>query len=355
MAGAQQDVLVNAEVLRRFAQACLARVGVPPEDAAKVADNLLYAQLRGVDSHGVTRLLKTYVERVQAGLVNVRPAIAVLQDGPSTAALDGDNGLGAVVGSRAVTVCLEKAREVGSAWVAVRNSNHFGTCAFYTNRIADAGMVGFVFTNAPATMAPWGGVKAYFGTNPIAFAAPMRSGATVSVDMATSVAARGYILLAAAKNEPIPEGWALDAEGRPTTDPHRALAGSLMPMSAHKGAALALMVDVLSGVLTGAAFGASVGEMYGETAAHPQGVGHLVGALAIDRFLPLETFFERMDQLAGEVRANPPASGVKRIYLPGEIEAAKAEQRQRDGIPVPAAIHRQLQELGDRLGVSFNE
>lgn len=347
---AENETLYPADTLRTFASRCFQAVGVPPGDAETVADNLTDAHLRGVDSHGITRLLQVYVERLEAGGFTAHPNITVVHESPSTALLDGDAGLGAVVGTRAASLCLDKARQTGAAWVGVRNSSHFGACAYYTNRIAREGMIGIGFTNAPPTMAPWGGVAPYFGTNPVCFSVPTRSDMPISVDMATSVAARGYILLAAAKGEPIPAGWAQDRRGRPTTDAQAALEGTVLPMAGHKGYALALVVDVLSGVLTGAGFGPAVGELYGH-AATPQDVGHLIGAIDVARFIPLEQFLDRAETMAAALRSAPRGEGVAQVFVPGDIEATKVAQRTREGIPVAEPIRQQFVELGRRLGV----
>lgn len=341
-----------ASALRQFSSRCLQAVGVPERDAETVADNLVDAHLRGVDSHGVTRLIKIYVERLEAGVVNAHPRFSVVSESTSTALVDADNGLGAVAGTYAMELCLRKARASGAAWVGVRHSNHFGACAYYTNRLAAQGMVGIALTNAPSTMAPWGGIEPYLGTNPIGFSVPTRGGNPISVDMATSVAARGYVLLAAAKGEPIPAGWAQDRRGRPTTDAKEALEGSVLPMAGHKGYALALMIDVLAGILTGAAFGRLVGQLYGELE-QPQDVGHLIGAIDIARFLPLEEFYDRVDRFTSELRSNPLAEGATRIVVPGDLEMEKTAQRLREGIPVAEPIRQQLRELGQRLGVPF--
>jgi LDH2 family malate/lactate/ureidoglycolate dehydrogenase len=347
------ETFYSPETLRGFATRCLQAVGVSTLDAETVADNLVDAHLRGVDSHGVTRLIKIYVERLEAGIVKARSNLRVVEDSAALALIDADNGLGAVAGTFAMKLCLEKARSAGAAWVGVRNSNHFGACAYYTNQMAAQGMVGIALTNAPPTMAPWGGIEPYFGTNPIGFSVPTRSGMPISVDMATSVAARGYILLAAAKGESIPPGWAQDRRGRPTTDAQEALEGTVLPMAGHKGYALALMIDVLSGVLTGAGFGRLLGQLYGEFE-QPQNIGHLLGAIEIARFMPLEQFYDRIETLMEEVKAVPLAEGVARIFIPGEIEAGKTEQRQREGIPVAEPIRQQLAELGQRLGVPLD-
>ena len=348
-----QDTFYPPETLRQFASRCLQAVDVPPEAADTVADNLTDAHLRGVDSHGVTRLIEIYVERLEAGVVNSSPRFRVVEESAATALVDADNGLGAVAGTYAMRLCLDKARESGAAWVGVRNSNHFGACAYYTNQLAEQGMIGIAMTNAPPTVAPWGGIEPYFGTNPICCSMPTRSGLPISVDMATTVAARGYILLAAAKGEPIPPGWAQDKQGRPTTDARAALEGTVLPMAGHKGYALALMIDVLCGVLTGAGFGRLLGQLYGEFE-RPQNVGHLLGAIDIGRFIPLEQFYDRVDQMASEIRSAPRGEGVAQIFVPGDIEAARTAQRRREGIPVAEPIRRQFVKLGQRLGVPFD-
>lgn len=345
-----QEVFYPAEALRAFASGCLQAVGIPPADATVAADNLIDAHLRGVDSHGVTRLIEIYVQRIEVGMINPRPSMHMVEESAGTALLNADNALGAVAGVRAAGASIEKARGAGVGWVGVRNSNHFGACAYYTNRIAAHGMVGFAFSNAPATMAPWGGIEPYLGTNPLGFSIPTRSGNPISVDMATSVAARGYILLAAAKGEAVPTGWAIDREGQPTTDAEEALAGTVLPMAGHKGYALALMVELLSGMLTGAAFGRHIGRLY-EDFDRPQNVGHLIGAIDIQRFMPLEHFYDRVDQMIREIRSIKRREDVSEILIPGDIEAATVERRKREGIPVAEPIHSQLLALGQRLGV----
>ncbi len=344
--------LYPAESLRRLARECLQATGVPADDAETVANNLIDAHLRGVDSHGVTRLIKIYVERLEAGVVNSRPNVRVVSEGTATALLDADNGLGAVAGTRATRLCVEKARSAGAAWVGVRHSNHFGACAYYTNTIAAEGMIGIAVTNAPATMAPWGGIEPFLGTNPIAFSVPRRSGNPISVDMATSVAARGYVLLAATKGEKIPEGWAQDRQGRPTTDAKEALEGTVLPMAGHKGYALALLIDVLSGILTGSASGLGVGQLYGDFE-NPQDVGYMIGAIDIRQFVPLDQFLDRVDQLEKAIKAAPLAEWATRILVPGDLEAEKTERRLREGIPVAGPIRQELVALGRRLGVPF--
>ncbi|HEY8477443.1 MAG TPA: Ldh family oxidoreductase [Chloroflexota bacterium] len=339
------------EVLREFTVQCFTAAGVPAEDARVVAENLIEANLRGVDTHGITRLLGIYIKRLRAGLVNTRPNIRVVSESPSTVLLDGDNGLGAVVGRRAMELAIARARHAGSAWVGVRNSNHFGACAHFTMMAARADMVGIALTNGPKSMAPWGGVTPYLSTNPISFAVPSDDGPVV-LDMATSVVAKGHIFLAAAKGERIPEGWAMDKRGRPTTDPREAIEGLVMPLAGHKGYGLSMMIDILCGILTGGAFGPYIGSLYTDMD-RPQQVGHLFGAIDISRFVPVEEFKTRLGQMVREIRSCERAEGVERIYVPGEIEAEKAARRLREGVPIPEPIRQEFIAVARELGVPF--
>lgn len=343
-----------AAVLRTFATRCLEAAGASAEHAAAVADNLLDADLRGVTSHGIPRLIRIYIERLEAGIVDASATPTVLHETPSTALVSGHNGLGAVAGNFATDLAIDKARDTGSAWIGVRESNHFGACAYYTNRISGEGMVGIVFTNAPPTMAPWGGIEPYLGTNPIALSVPTREGTPVSVDMATSVVARGHILLAATKGESIPTGWAQDTQGQPTTDAHEGLAGTVLPMGGHKGYALSLMIDVLSGILTGASFGRGVRHLYGDLE-HPQSVGHLIGAIDIRSFVPLDSFTDNLAEMVREVKNVPLAPWADEILVPGEPEARALERPDAGMVPVAPAIRKELLALGARLGVPLED
>jgi len=347
---AESTLVFPESTLRVFATRVFQAAGLTPEDAARVADNLIHANLRGVDTHGLTRL-PIYVKRLRLGAMNPRPRISVLAEGPATLLLNGDNGPGAVVATHAMQQAIRKAREIGTCWVGVRRGNHFGTCAYYTMMASDADMVGIVFTNGPASMAPWGGRQPYLSTNPISFAIPSDEGAVV-LDMATSVAARGHFLLAMKEGRELPPGLALDREGRPTTDPRAAWEGLIMPLGGHKGYGLSLVFDLLAGVLNGAANGPRVGRTY-EEFDRPSDVGHTFVALDVSRFMPPLTFRQLVGQTCREIRAIPRAPGVERIYVPGEIEAERAAQRARDGIPLPASVVEELRATAAELGVPW--
>jgi LDH2 family malate/lactate/ureidoglycolate dehydrogenase len=217
---------------------------------------------------------------------------------------------------------------------------------------ARADLVGFATTNGPSNMAPWGGVTPYMSTNPLAFAVPGSGGRSVVVDMATSVAAKGKIILAAKKGQRLPEGWAMDRRGRPTTDPQEAIDGLVMPLGGHKGYALSLMIDILCGILTGASFGPHIGKLYGDFD-RGQELGHLFSAIDISRLVSIEDFKARVDQLCAEVRSVELAEGFTRIYIPGEIEQIEVGRRLAEGIPIPQAVVEEFVALGKDLGVPF--
>ncbi len=341
-----------ADVLREFAVQALRRVGVPQDDAVVVADNLLEASLRGVDSHGVSRLLEPYVHRLKAGGINPRPTVRVAAESPAAVILDGDNGLGAVAGSRALELGIERARTNGTAWIGVRNSNHFGASAYYSLLAARQGMIGITFTNSPPAMAPWGGREPLLGTNPLAIAAPT-DGEPLVIDMATSLVAKGRIVLAGASGETqIPDGWALDAHGQPTRDPVEALRGTVTPLGGHKGSGLALAIDLLCGALTGAAMATGIGSLHGNLE-RPQSIGHLFGVIDIDQMVPLTQFTRRAGDLVRQARAAERAEGVERIFVPGEIEAETRRRRLTDGIPIPGGVRTSLQALAAELDLPF--
>ncbi len=343
-------IRVSPQGLRAFAGACLEQVGVPPGSAAIVADNLAEADLRGVESHGVARLA-VYLERLAAGLVAAEAQGRVVRERAAMAVMDGENGLGAVIGTAAMDLAVRKAGQAGTAFVAVRNSNHFGTAAYYLIPPIRKQMIGFVITNGPGVMAVWGGCTRAIGTNPIAFGIPARRERPIVLDMATSVVARGKLVFANLKGETIPEGWAIDPEGKPTRDPAVALKGALLPVGGPKGSGLALAIEILSGLLSGGAVLDGIGELYNNPHT-PQGTCHLFAALDIAAFEDVDRFLDRVDKMIADVRALPRMPGVDRIYLPGEPEWITKEQRTRTGIPLPPALFDELKSLAKKYQVS---
>ena len=240
--------------LAAFCTAVLERVDVPREHAETVARSLLAANLRGVDTHGMTRL-PIYVERLRAGLINGRVSGTVVAEGPTTAVFDGENGLGQVVGTKGMQLAIAKAESAGVGFVTVRNSNHYGTAAYYAMMALAHDMIGVSITNSPPLMAPWGGRKGFLGTNPLSIAVPAGEERPFVFDMATSVVARGAVILAAKRGDAIPPTWAMNKDGEPTTDAKAALEGAVLPLGGHKGFGLAMAIDILAGVLAGGPFG----------------------------------------------------------------------------------------------------
>lgn len=349
MGTTQTGRVVRAADLSNFCVELFVAAGVPRSEAEIISASLVDANLIGLDSHGVSRV-SDYLGRLEKGLLNPQTRIEVLAESSGTALLDAHNGWGQVVSQRAVEIAVAKAREVGVSWVGVRNSNHNGTARFWTQRIAEAGMVGLSGTNGSPVMAPFGGLDESLGTNPISIAVPSSTGVPVVLDMATSAQARGKILLAAKNDEPIPEGWALTRDGYPTTDPHAAWEGILLPAAGPKGSGLAIMVDILSGVLTGANFGATMPRMYADPA--PQLLGHFFVAVDVEAFMPLEVFRSRMADRERQTRGSRPVPGSDAVLMPGDVEAAKHERHLGEGIVLSRAVHQELVELAGRLGVA---
>lgn len=338
--------------LHMFCCNVLQAVNVPPEDAALVARSLTEADARGLGSHGLVRLLPIYVQRLQAGTTRARPNIRVLQQRGVASVLDGDAGLGQVVGHAAMRHAISIAHEMSCGVVVARHSSHFGIGALFVEQAIEAGMIGIVLTNAPANMPPHGGRTRFFGTNPLAIGLPCGDEQPIVLDMSTSVVARGKIVMLHKLGLPIPSGWGIDPDGNPTEDAGVALAGAVLPMGGHKGSGLAFIIDALCGVLAGAAFGPHIVDLY-DTGDQPQNVGHFFLALSVEAFMPPSMFGERMDQLVREVRAQPRQPDVDRIYVPGEWEYEQAAQNRRAGIALPATGVRELDALADRVGVKL--
>jgi LDH2 family malate/lactate/ureidoglycolate dehydrogenase len=336
------------ERLTDFAAAVLQAEGVPADDARLVARCLVQAELWGHPSHGMLRL-GWYVARIRSGVVDPAAKPETVVDTGALALLDGREGLGHVLCAHAADEAVRRAREHGVGLVGVRNSNHFGMAAHFTRMIAEQGCVGLVTTNGSPAMAPWGGRDKAVGANPWSIAAPAgRHGAAV-MDIANVNAARGKIYAARERGATIPEGWALDAEGRPTTDPAAAIAGVILPMGGHKGYAISFMMDVLSGVLTGSSFATGVSGP--QQAERRSGCGHMVLAIDVAAVADPGGFAERMEALIAEMKAVPLAEGFEEIFFPGEIEDRNRERREREGIEVPAKTLEALKRLAAATGV----
>ena len=342
---------IDPQVLANFGSDILAALGVPQEDARLVADSLVTADLWGHPSHGMLRL-DWYAARIRSGAMNPVTSPALVMDGGAVAVLDGRDGVGQVVTDVACRLAAERAQEHGIGVVAVRNSNHFGTAAYWTRRIAATGCVGILTTNGSPAMAPWGGMEKTVGANPWSIATPGGSHGPVVLDIANTGVARGKIYAARQRGENIPTGWALDAQGAPTTDPTAAIDGILLPMAGHKGYGISFMMDVLSGVLTGSSYGTDVVGPY--VPDQRSGCGHLVLALRIDAVIDPADFDRRIDDLITITKAVPLADGFTEVFYPGEIENRAEATCRATGVQLPDKTITELQALGDSVGVTLD-
>ncbi len=340
---------IAPERLLDFATAVYVRTGMPEEDARLAADTLVQADLWGHQSHGVMRL-SWYVARLRAGVCDPAAKPEAVVDAGAIAVLDGKDGMGQVLTARAMQDAIRRAKAHGIGAVALRNSNHFGTAMYFTLMAARAGCVGFLSTNASPAMAPWGGRRKTVGTNPWSWAAPAGSHPPMVLDIANTGVARGKIYLARQKGQSIPEGWAINAAGAPTTDPAEAIEGIILPMAGHKGYAIAVVMDMLSGVLTGSAFGTGVHGPY--QTEHRSGAGQFMIALDIAAIQPLAEFGARMDRLIAELKSVPLAQGFEEVVYPGEIEARNDIRSRADGLLLPPDTLTDLSKLANEMGLT---
>ncbi len=339
---------VSHDRLRDFAAAVYVRAGMRGQDAQLAADSLVQADLWGHQSHGVMRL-SWYAARLEAGVCDPAATPELVPDAGAIAVIDGRDAMGQIGAARAAAEAVRRAKQHGIGAVGVRHSNHFGTAMYFTLMAAREGCVGFLSTNASPSMAPWGGRKKLVGNNPWSWAAPAGRHAPMVLDIANTGVARGKIYLARQKGVAIPEGWALTADGRPTTDPAEAVGGIILPMAQHKGYAVAVIMDMLSGVLTGSAFGPGVFGPYQQD--HRSGAGHFMIALDIAKFQPLDAFNARMEEMIAGLKAVPLAEGFEEILYPGELEARSDAGNRRSGLALPHDTLTDLEKLADRWGL----
>ena len=334
---------IGPDELRTRVSRIFERLGVPAEDAGIVSHHLVEADLRGVHSHGVIRV-PTYATALKAGKINPTPKLEVVEDHGGQVVMDGDFGLGQLTAFRANELAIERGKEHGIAAVALRRSTHCGAMAYYAIRAREAGLIGLAITNAGMNMTPTGGTAKIIGNNPLAMAVPTTREWPMVLDMATSVVAGGKLDVARSKGESIPLGWARDKDGNPTTDPVAARAGSLEPLGGPKGYGMALMLDVLAGVLSGGRFGGMLG-------VDPDrgGMAQFFMTIDVTRFMPMEQFKARMDELIDQIHESPKSPGVNKIYVAGEIEYGLQSARERDGVPVEESVLAELDRVEQEL------
>lgn len=349
------------EVLREFSTRVFLHFGVSGKDAAQAADVLACADLRGIDSHGIARL-HTYFDMFTLGRINPTPQIKRVRSTPSTATVDGDNGLGLVVGSQANDMAMDMAQNSGCGWVSVRNTNHFGIAGYYVLRALERDLIGLAMSNASKLVAPLWGAERMLGTNPIAIAFPGKQEPAIVIDMATSAAAFGKIEMARRNGSPIPSGWGIDCQGAVTTDPEDVVAGgALLPLGSdrehggHKGYCLAMMVDVLSCMLSGANWGpfAPPFALRQEipTRSVGKGIGHFFGAIQIDAFIEADAFKSQVDDYIRVLRSTRPAPGTNGPLIPGDPEREMEESRRKTGVPLIAPVIQDLVDMSTRTGI----
>jgi L-2-hydroxycarboxylate dehydrogenase (NAD+) len=354
------------EALREFSIRVFLHFGCPKEDAEQAADVLRCADLRGIDSHGIARL-HSYFEMLSDGGINPKPKIEIVHSTLSTATVDGDNGLGLVVGPRANHIAMDFAEKAGSGWVSVRNTNHFGIAGYYVLKALERDLIGWAMTNSTKLVAPLWGAERMLGTNPIAIAFPGKQEPPIVIDMATSAVAYGKVEIAQRKGIPIPSGWAINSNGVVSTKPEEMIeGGALLPLGSdrehggHKGYCLGVMVDMLSCVLSGANWGpfappfALRQEIEIPTRSVGKGIGHFFGALRIDGFIDPDDFKAQVDEYVRVFRATKPAPGSRGPLIPGDPERQAEQERRDNGVPLLPAVMGDLRDISAKTGIPFD-
>lgn len=346
----EPDILVPAGELRSFAARLLDAIGVPSAKSQLVAESLVAASLRGVDSHGL-QLLPFYMGQIESGDMDAITDGRVLSENGSCLHYDGQNGIGQVISNICCSHAIRMARASGVGMVVARESNHFGAAAFWAQKMADAGQIGIIMCNSSPLVPPWQGREGRLGTNPICMAVPGGEEDPWLLDMATTTVAAGKIFKAQINGQPqIPPGWAMDSEGVPTTDTETALKGLLMPLGGYKGSGLAMMAEILCGVLSGGAMSTELGGL--RFRGKPLRASQMFLAIDIARFLPLDEFRARMDRLIRIMKTTPPAKGYSEVLVAGDPERRMEEERRKGGIPIGPGTWRALCAAGERLGVA---
>ena len=340
--------------LRAFCERLFTAGGIPPADAATIAEALIRTDMRGIHSHGVIRSAR-YLDCIRAGGIQAAVTPVILQESPATVALSAAGGLGIPAATKANRMVIEKAKKCGVAVGTVSHSDHYGAAGLYSLACADEGLVGFSMSNTCPLVAPFGGAKATIGNNPFSYAAPGGKYRAVLFDICMSVVASGKMIIAAANGEKIPYGWLLDSEGRPTDDPNAIYHdGILLPFAAHKGYGFAMMVELLSGVLANAGITEDVNS-WNTIPGRDANTGHCFMAVSPEFFGGLDNFRRRTDLLIERMKATPPAEGFDCVRYPGEIEFAKEADAEANGVPVPEASLAELRRAAELLSLSTAE
>ena len=337
--------------LVRFIAAAYRAAGIPDADAAKAAELMAQSDISGADGHGVFRLPQ-YMRRIKAGGLNTRPDIKIIRRAKATALVDGDNGLGSLVIARAVEEAIALARDNGVGWAGTRNGNHAGAAAVYAAMPVPHDMIGLYFAVGNANhLPPWGGIDMLLSTNPIAIAVPALEEPPLILDMATTVAAYGKVKVAAQQGKTMPEGWMIDRQGQPLTDPARADDGFLLPIGGYKGAALSLMFGLLAGTLNGAANGADVVD-FNKDDVTPTNTGQAICVLDVRAFAEPAQFKRQVDNVIRQLHGSALLPGFDRIRLAGEDRHRRIEERTARGIPIPPELRAALDRMAMGLQIT---
>lgn len=356
------ETLISYEELYRFTRSVFLSIGCPEADATLATKVLLSADVRGIDSHGVARLTG-YVRLYEAGRINPTPDLRIVHETPSTATVDGDKGLGLVVAPKAMQIAIDKAKIAGTGWVSVKNSNHYGIAGYHAMMALEHDMIGISMTNASALVAPTFSIERMLGTNPICVAIPAGDEPAFVADMATTTAANGKLEILQRKGGEAPTGWVQDKDGQTTVDAHALkTGGALLPLGSdrehgsHKGYALGSIVDIFSAVLSGASYGPWA-PPFPAYVPMPQnmpgdGLGHFFGAMRVDAFRPAADFKQHMDKWIRRFRNATPADAAQPVLIPGDPEREMEKERMAAGIPLHAAVVKDLRELAEKLKVA---
>ena len=355
--------MYNHDYLKNFTKEVFVKMGVSPEDAEVTADVFIAAELRGLASHGMIRI-KDYFQLWKANRINIRPNVRIVHETPSTAVVDGDGAVGMIASAYSMKVAIEKARNCGSGWVSTRGSNHFGIAGYYAMMALEHDMIGITMTNANPLVAPTFSLSKLLGTNPVAVAIPAGKYLPFVADFSTTPIARGKLAVAAKKGEKVPLGFVQDKDGQPSDDPDiLTRGGSMLTLGgdyvhgSHKGYCMSAVVDIFSAVLSGANFGPFVPPSVAYLPVLEQkvgeGTGHFFGAMRIDAFQPASEFKAKMDEWIHTFKSARPAAGQTEVLIPGEPEFRKEEKIRKEGVNVLPAIAKEMKEIAEELGISF--
>jgi len=360
---AQSTETFPIEQLQNFSKSIFLHFGVPEDDAILASEVLALSDLRGIESHGVARL-HTYFDMLTLKRINPTPEIKIVRQSASTATVDGDNGLGLVVGPKANRIAMDKAKEAGTGWVSVCNTNHYGIAGYYVLEALKQDLIGWSMTNTTKLVAPlWGGER-MLGTNPIAIAFPGKENPPIVIDMASSSCAYGKVEMAKRRELPVPKHWVIDGEGNPTQDPNKMInGGALLPLGStrelggHKGFCLATMVDVLCCMLSGANWG-PFAPPFALRQQQPErsvgkGIGHFFGAMDINAFIDPDDFKAQIDDWIETFRKTKPQPGTQGVVIPGDPERIAHESRKTNGIPLVKAVVEELMDMSRKTGIEL--